>query len=132
KWTPGRLTSVVVVVSCAFLIIFGLGATLGQQLTQVAERLPLYQYTIKEKIRGLRDATTGGGTIERVSRFLSDLNQEIVRKEDKATQPAPARGDEQKIIPVEMHQPRPTPYEVIRNVLQPLAEPLTSIGLVVI
>src|SRR5262245_36254146 len=62
-----RVPSVAIVVVLAFLIIFGLGGVMGQQVAQLADKLPQYQYTIQEKIRTLRDAASSGETLARLS-----------------------------------------------------------------
>src|SRR6266700_3895950 len=73
SWKVGRVTSVITVVTFAFLLIFGLGSVIGQQLTQLATNLPQYQLTIQEKIRTLRSTATSGSTIERVASLLRNL-----------------------------------------------------------
>ena len=46
---------------------------------------------------------------------------------------APTRNEEPaKPTPVEVHQPDATPVQVVRRVLEPLVDPLTTAGLVVI
>ena len=132
SWGGGRITSVIVAVVLAFGIILTLGALLGQQITQVAETLPQYQFTIQHKIQDLRGAAPHGGTLERISNFLGNLNQEFARKNDKTSQHAQAAVKAPAPMPVEVHQPDPTPGEVIVRVVQPLLEPLTTIGLVII
>ena len=66
--------------------------------------------------------------------MLGDLNQKALTKND--TPPggaAPASNEEPtKPIPVEVHQPGATPVQIVRGVLQPLIDPLTTAGLVVI
>lgn len=137
RWDVPRGLAVGVVVLTATIVILGLGTLVGQQLTQLGQKLPEYQFNIERKITSVRSAA-GGGTFERLSTFLSEINQKI-QKEEKAPPPPPAaapqpqpREEAPKPVPVEMHQPEPTPVEVIKNVLQPLLEPLTTAGLVLI
>jgi predicted PurR-regulated permease PerM len=124
-----RVPSSLVVVVLAFTIIIGIGAMVGQQLTQLAERLPLYEFNITTKIQKLRGSTFGGGTLERLLTFVSDLNREISRNEPAETPPA---ADEPKPVPVRTVEPPPSPLIVIQRLLQPLVEPLTTSGLMAI
>jgi predicted PurR-regulated permease PerM len=132
RWGAGRIPSVVIVVVIAFTMIFGSGALLGQQLTQLAERLPQYQFNIQLKIRNIQLAASQRGTLARVADFLRSLNRDITNAGAPATPAAQAPGPGAQPAPVEIHQPPPTPIEVIRGVLDPLLEPLTTFGVVVI
>ena len=64
-----------------------MGALLGQQLAQLAERLPEYQITITSKIQKLGSAFSGG-RLERFSRLLTNLNSEMARPEQVQPQEA--------------------------------------------
>jgi predicted PurR-regulated permease PerM len=122
----------VLVVMFAFAVILGIGALVGQQVTKLAQNLPLYQYNIEEKIRSAR-GIAGGGMLERISNFLGDLNQEVGKKNDARAGAAPQTKEEPtKPIPVEVHQPEATPMQIAERVLQPLVDPFTTTGLVVI
>jgi predicted PurR-regulated permease PerM len=127
-----RISSVVIVVVFAFTIIFGFGALLGQQATSLAERLPQYQFNIQQKIQSAREAATRGKTFERIAEFLRGVNNAIVSRDAPSVPAAQPSGEDIHPAPVEIHQPPPTPIEIIRRVLDPLAEPLTTIGVIVI
>jgi predicted PurR-regulated permease PerM len=133
SWGLPKPPAVVLVVAFAFTVILGIGALVGQQATKLAQNLPVYQYNIEEKIRSAREFA-GGGMLERISNFLGDLNQEVGKKNDNPTQAAVPQPNEElnKLIPVEVHQPGATPIQVAQRVLQPLIDPLTTAGLVVI
>ena len=74
-----RIAAVLIVALFAFSTIFGLGALMVSQVTQLAEQLPVYQTTLREKIQSLRGAAAGKGTLERASEVLQDLSKEIDR-----------------------------------------------------
>jgi predicted PurR-regulated permease PerM len=133
SWGLPKPPAVVLVVAFAFTVILGIGALVGQQVTKLAQNLPVYQYNIEEKIRSAREFA-GGGMLERISNFLGDLNQEVGKKDNNPTQAAVPQPNEvlNKLIPVEVHQPGATPMQVAQRVLQPLIDPLTTAGLVVI
>jgi predicted PurR-regulated permease PerM len=132
SWGLPKPPAVVLVVAFAFAVILGLGALVGQQVTKLAQNLPLYQYNIEEKIRSAR-GFAGGGMLERISNFLADLNQEVGKKHDASSGSVPQPNEElTKPVPVEVHQPAATPMQVAERVLLPLVDPLTTAGLVVI
>ena len=132
SWGLPKPPAVVLVVAFAFSVILGIGALVGQQVTKLAQNLPLYQYNIEEKIRSAR-GFAGGGMLERISNFLGDLNQEVGKKHDASPGAVPQPNEElTKPVPVEVHQPGATPMQVAERVLLPLVDPLTTAGLVVI
>ena len=131
NWGMPKVPAVVLVVAFAAAIFLGLGALLGQQVTELAQKLPQYQSTIQEKIRSARDAASGG-TLDRISAFLRNVNQEIHKKEDSDQNGGSTADTQGPPVPVEIHQPEPAPPQVIQRVLQPLVDPLTTAGLVVI
>jgi predicted PurR-regulated permease PerM len=131
-WGLPKAPAVVLVVLVSSIVILGMGALVAQQMTQLAQRLPEYQFNIETKIGSLR-AAAGGGTLERISNFFRDINQEIQKKEKTPQAPQLQPKEEPpKPMPVEMRQPEPTPVQVIRQILEPLVDPLTTAGLVVI
>ncbi len=129
-WGLGRIPSVGLIVVLAFLVIFGIGSFVGQQAVQLAEKLPQYQFTIQQKVRALSVAASGG-TLERLSTFLENLNDEIGKRNPASAQTAPGPTNAPS-IPVEIRQPASTPVQVIQRVLEPLLDPLATSGLVLI
>jgi predicted PurR-regulated permease PerM len=125
----GRAPSVIIVVAFAFTAFFGLGTVLGQQVTQVVERLPLYEYNVQQKIRTVRDSAAQGQTLQRVTEFLRSLSRQLEPKEPTR---APAAVEEPKPVPVEIHQPPATPLQIISRLFDPLVEPLTASVIVII
>src|SRR4051794_23059694 len=53
QWRVPRSLAVIGIVALAFAILFALGTLMGRQLTQLASDLPLYETTIREKVRSL-------------------------------------------------------------------------------
>ena len=128
-WGFPRVLSSVLVVVLACAIILGMGALLGQQLAQLAERLPEYQITITSKIQKVGSAFSGG-RLERFSRLLNNLNSELARPQP--AQPPEAKSEEPKPAPVRLIEPPLTPTQIIQRVVQPLVDPLTMSGLIVV
>jgi predicted PurR-regulated permease PerM len=125
-----RAIAAPIVVVLAFIFLLAIASILGQQLSQLAERLPQYEFTITQKIQKLRDSMLNGGTFERMSRFLGDVKQEISGAQ--RDRPIASIGNQPKPAPVEIVQPPPSPTEVIRRLAEPLLDPLTTFALIVL
>jgi predicted PurR-regulated permease PerM len=134
SWRIPRTLSVLVAVFVGFSIIFSLGGLMVSQANRLADELPGYQQTLHEKIQGLRGVAAGGsGTLERASKVLRELDTELQN---------PARGQSavdglrrqplDKPIPVEIRQPDPGTLTTLVAIIQPLLQPLTTTGIVVI
>jgi len=142
RWYAGRVGGVLAAVVLAFLVIFGLGAVITQQMAQLAENLPRYQQTISDKIHSLQGAAVGPGLFNRLSQMLGDLRQEISKPQEQeaknrtAAAPAPAQptsqGTQPKPIPVEIQRPTPKPIEVVQTIVGPLLGPLATTGIVIV
>jgi predicted PurR-regulated permease PerM len=130
--------SVVSVVVLAFIVIFGLGTLIANQLSQLAGDLPVYQSTMREKIKSVRGATASSGTLERAADMLQELSRELDKpKEDKSVRgPTPRLGDPNatpvRPVPVEVRQPDPGALENLRTLIAPLLNPLATTGIIII
>src|ERR1700709_1442990 len=125
--------SVVSVVVLAFMVIFGLGTLIANQLSQLAGDLPVYQSTMREKIKSVRGATASSGTLERAADMLQELTRELYKpKADKA-----ARGSGERLcspnaagsvtpMPVGGRQPDRGALENLRSLIAPLLNPLAT------
>ena len=114
RWHLGRVPSVIIAVLVALGIIVSLGTIIGFQLAGLATDLPRYQTTIESKIGSLREGTLGK---------LPGLLKDFGRRFDKAVaEPppeqapgldhraaAPPAPQEAGPLPVEVHEPDPTP-----------------------
>jgi predicted PurR-regulated permease PerM len=129
-WGLPRAIAAPIVVALAFIILLAIASILGQQLSQLAERLPQYEFTITQKIQKLRDSMLNGGTFQRMSRFLGDVKEQI--SGTQTDQPIASISNQPKPAPVEIVQPPPGPTEVIRRLAEPLLDPLTTFGLIVL
>jgi predicted PurR-regulated permease PerM len=132
RWYLGRVPAVIIAVLVALGIIVSLGGVIGFQLAGLAGDLPQYQSTIQSKVGSLREGVMG-----RLPALLTNFGrhfEEAVKEtepqaaEAPAAPSAPAEGAGP--LPVEVHQPDPTPLETARNFLLPLLSPLATIGIV--
>ena len=134
-----RGVGVVSVVILAFMIIFGLGTLIANQLSQLAGDLPVYQSTMREKIKSVRGVTASSGTLERAADMLQELSRELDKpKEDKSQRGSAHRpGDPNMVgpvrpVPVEVRQPDPGALENLRTLISPLLNPLATTGIIII
>lgn len=127
-----RAPAVILVVAFAFSIIFSIGAIMGSQLAELAERLPYYETTLRLKIRDLRPRPGApAGVIERTTEALEKLGEELEKRPEAAPEESPTSTGQQP-IPVEIHHPPPRALEYYQNVITPLLGPMARSGLIVI
>ncbi len=122
RWHLGRIPSIATVVLMAFVILFGIGMVLAQQVTHLAAALPQYQDTLAKKINGLRGMTAGRGTLGRASDVLRSLMTD--RREIAEQRAAP--------VPVEIQERIPASLEVIQRIISPLLDPLMTTGIIIV
>jgi predicted PurR-regulated permease PerM len=137
-----RVGAVLISVLLAFVVILGIGGVLARQVSELAENLPGYQANIRDKVQSIRGAAMGSSAVERVTEAIENLQQEIRREPatgdaapaapGAAAPPAAATQPEPRPIPVEVRQPEPGPLEVVRQIVEPLLEPLTTTGIVLV
>jgi predicted PurR-regulated permease PerM len=130
-----RVAAVLAVVILGFAIIFSLGGLMVSQASRLAEALPGYEQTLRNKIESLRGLTGGGtGTLERASKVLKELKTELQNSEagspPSATILQPSADN--KPIPVEVRQPDPGALNTLVAIIAPLVSPLTTTGIVLI
>jgi predicted PurR-regulated permease PerM len=130
-----RVVAVLAVVVFGFAIIFSLGGLMVTQAGRLAEALPGYEQTLRNKIESLRGITGGGtGTLERASNVLKELKTELQNTEagsppgNNILQPSA----DSRPIPVEVRQPDPSALNTLVAIIAPLISPLTTTGIVVI
>ncbi len=133
--------SVILVVVLTFAVIFGVGAVITQQVTGLAQELPRYQLTLKDKIKALKlAAADSGGAIERASATLKDLQKELEKPQDASpsSDPAPVAPINRGLnpssapIPVEVHDPNPTPLDQLQGIIGVVVAPLATAGLTIL
>ena len=134
SWHFPRIAAVSIVGIFAFSTIFGLGAFMVSQVSQLANDLPRYQSTLTDKIQSLQGAVAGTGPLERASDVLKDLKKEIDRSGSVPPAKPSLSGQVQpsRPIPVEVRQPDPGALQVLAALIEPLIHPLTTTGIVVI
>ena len=128
QWGVPRIPAALTVVLLAFISIMGSVLALGQQLNQLASELPKYEYTITHKIQNIRSAVANVGTLQSMSKLLNHVNQEISPKEGASA----SHPEQPQPTSVQVVEASPPPAEVVRRYIEPLLDPLTTSGLILL
>ncbi len=141
-----RVPSVVVVVTLAFVGIFGLGRLVVAQMSTLADNLPSYQQNLENKIRSVQGAAGDSGVLGRAADMLRKLNDQLDNSSvapstaglnpttGKPGKVAPHTGIpiEPRPVPVQIQQSTPAPIQLLQSVIGPLLAPLATTGLIVV
>lgn len=128
----GRVPSVIIAVLLTLGIILGIGAVLGSQVASLAADLPRYQTTVQQKLSGLQE-----GLLGRANALLQRINHQVHDASQKAsaagtTAERSAGGETPKAQLVRVQEPDPSPLTLAHNILGPIVEPLTTVGIVLV
>lgn len=127
RWGLGRIGAVLAAVTLAFIVIFAIGGLVTMQVNQLAQELPRYQRNIESKIRAVKES---GGMFDRLTAMMRELSREVAKETpDEEAPPAAAPVEP---IPVEVHEPAPTPLDVIGNLVWSLGSPFATAGIVIV
>jgi predicted PurR-regulated permease PerM len=130
----GRTAPVLLAVTLALAIALGLSSLIGVQIAELTQQVPRYASTIEKKVETLR-----GLTLDRANRVLRGIGRQGER--ESQGQPPTAPGNpaaeartarDLKPMPVEVHSPDPSPWELAQRILSPLSGPLSTTALVFI
>ena len=78
-----RVAAVLLVVAAVLCLLAGASLLLGQQVRMLAEELPTYQTTMRDKLRGIRETMSSPGVFERAMRTFDEVEREISGENDK-------------------------------------------------
>lgn len=128
----GQVPSVILAVLVALSVVTAVGALIGAQVAQLASDLPQYQVAVERKIDAVQQKTIGRadvflGRAATALKRLSPNRQEEIRKNDNTTSSAIDAP-----MPVEVHEPAPSPVELAQRFLSPIISPLETTGIVLV
>ena len=126
----GRIPAVILSVLIAVTIFLALAGVMGVQVAELANDIPRYQTTIRQKVDTLRRFTT-----EPLSGLIGTVGREVQKAgKDAAEQATPAApGDRNTApLPVEVRQPNPSPLEVAERIISPVLNPLATTAIILI
>ena len=122
--------SVLVAVLASALLVAAAAGVLGTQVLRMAAGLPQYERTIQQKLRNLDELTVG-----RLNALTSEASRLVESHPINAGSPlAPGAELSSGVapIPVEVHQPRAAPLQIIAKVLTAVWAPIESAGIVLV
>jgi len=127
----GRVPSVLVAVVALVFLITTAAVVVGSQLLHMAQTMPQYEKTIQRKLRKVDEVTVG-----RLNALTSEASRLIESNPVSAGSSAlPAPGDVSAgsaPLPVEVHQPRPAPLQIVARLLASAWVPVESTGIVLV
>jgi len=128
----GRVPSVLLAVLFSLCVILAVGGLIGTQVADLARDLPRYQTTIEQKAETIRDFAFG--RMSDIMRGVGHQFERATRGQPPAASETPAPGTtimaEPAPIPVEVHQPTSSPFEIVERILAPVLSPLSTTAIV--
>jgi predicted PurR-regulated permease PerM len=129
----GQVPSVILAVLVALSVLTAVGALIGAQMAQLAGDLPRYQVAVERKIDAVQERTVGRadaflGKAATALKRISPNRQEEIRKSQENQTASPIDAP----MPVEVHEPSPSPVELAQRFLSPIISPLETTGIVLI
>jgi len=125
-----RAPAVMLVVIVVFGAMFGIGSLIASEASQLAADLPRYTLVMRDKIKDLRGATDGTGSLSRLVDMVQDLGAAI--------QPPPAAeykgepGSPTHPLTVELSPGRTSVLDTLQTFAGPILHPLATTGLILI
>ena len=126
----GQTPSVLVAVLASALLVAAAAGILGTQVLRMAAGLPQYERTIQQKLHNLDEVTVG-----RLNALTSEASRLVESHPTSAASPLVSGGELSSSvapIPVEVHQPRAAPLQIIAKVLTAVWAPIESAGIVLV
>ncbi|WP_213776112.1 AI-2E family transporter [Caballeronia sp. dw_276] len=129
----GQVPSVILAVLVALSVLTAVGALIGAQVAQLAGDLPRYQVAVERKIDAVQEKTVGRadaflGKAATALKRISPNRQEEIRKSQENQTASPIDAP----MPVEVHEPSPSPVELAQRFLSPIISPLETTGIVLV
>ena len=130
-----RLPAVLLAVMTAVGLILAVGGLIGTQVAELADNIPTYAQTVESKVGTVRSYA-----VDQIARVASRLgySEEAPKKPGKAAAAAaqllprmPTKPGPQP-LPVEVHQPDPSPLDLAERYLSPILSPLGTVGIIFI
>ena len=130
----GRISSVAVAVTVAFLVILGFGGIVVQEVSSLAQGLQNYRYNLQTKVQSFPNLVPGRGVFHRATEMLHELRSEMTNSEIKPStlESRALPTDQLKPVPVQIQPPELEPLQIVEGIIEPLLRPLATSGLVIL
>src|SRR5690606_13460435 len=120
-----RLLAVIAVTAMALAVIGGSLAFMTSEVRALSAELPIYQNTIKKKLRQLRDAVRAPGMFEGLTRTVDLVQGEAAKIAAKPQDTAPVQK-------VEIHEGSQSQMRSALQTLERVGAPLLDAGIVLV
>ncbi|MFD0935362.1 AI-2E family transporter, partial [Methylobacterium trifolii] len=125
-----RVPAVLLVVVVVFGALFGIGSLIASEGAQLAADLPRYSMVMQEKIKALRGATAGTGTLSRIVDMVQDLGTALQPPPPVERQGTP--GSAGHPFTVEIKAAKAGVLETVQTFAGPILHPLATTGLILL
>ncbi|MCJ2117990.1 AI-2E family transporter [Methylobacterium sp. J-001] len=125
-----RAAAVLLVVVIVFGGLFGIGSLIASEASQLAADLPRYTQVMSTKIKDLRGATAGTGTLSRMVDMVQDLSATL--QPPAAIEVKGQPGTRTHPLTVEISPARASVVETFQTFAGPILHPLATTGLILI
>ncbi|WP_426240489.1 AI-2E family transporter [Pararhizobium sp. DWP1-1-3] len=126
-----KIAAVVLTVASAFLVIATFSFIVAGQVANLADNIPTYQRNIIDKVHALREAGTGTGIFEHLTKVVERVGAEMQNRATETRDETPSSTQQREPLPVEIVTPS-KPIETLVNVILPLISPFATAGLVIV
>ncbi|GAC1348547.1 MAG: hypothetical protein NVSMB18_37020 [Acetobacteraceae bacterium] len=125
-----RVLAVLLAVVFALAIVLSLGGLIGTQVASLVGQVPRYTETVQAKISSVQNYAVGH--VAGILSSLPGLGQGAEPAAPPPSNPAATAATPERAapVPVEVHEPDPTPLTVARRVLDPILSPLSTTAIV--
>ena len=121
----GQTAAVLIAVLGSAVVLSAVATVLGTQVLRMAAGLPRYEQTIEQKLSYVDEITRG-----RVDALTSETARLVESHSSSAS--TSSASPETTPIPVELHEPRSAPLQVIARILASVWQPIASSGIVLV
>ena len=122
RWGLPRMVGTLMVVAVLLAALGGMGAYLGNQVSELSADLPTYQNTIRKKLRNLRSMVKGPSMWDGAIKTYSTVEKEITDTTAKSAQ----------VQKVEMLPPQSKPWEQVTVWIDKVSAPIAMAGIVLL
>lgn len=128
----GQLPSVLIAVLLTLSCLTAVGTLIGAQVAQLAGDLPRYEVAIERKVDRVQREAIG-----RADAFLHHMSTALKRIAPFGDEPALKNVETSGSagnapMPVEVHEPSPSPFQLAERFLSPVMSPLETAGIMLV
>lgn len=125
-----RTVAISITVLFAFLVVAVVGWHVTNQTVGLLEDLPRYEQNLHKKITVLKKPSDSGGSLSRALDTLDKVWTDLQTPEPKPSVGQPARP--QTPVPVEVKPANSSSFDIARDILKGLVQPLSTAGVVIV